>query len=299
LADDQPSLSVVVASYNARDSIDACLESLVRQTTSKAFETIVIDSSTDGTAERVRRKYPQFGLLTSPRRLYCGDARNRGLALARAPIVAFLDADCFVEADWVEAVLRAHESQHWLVGGVIDNGNPASALSWAYYFLEFSLWLPRSERQEVAEMAGCCLSLKREAFDKYGPFRVGTYSSDTAFQWRMRRDGHKVLLDPAIRVYHTLDSTPRQAFSHTVEHRRCFVRVARSEKMIGFRQRWALVGLAPVYPLLLLALTATRVLRRRAYAARFLRVLPLVFIGCCARAWGELTGLLERAPKAG
>ncbi len=290
-------MSVVISCYHSRSTLDDCLSSLRRQQTRRRFEVILVDSSADGTADHVRRNFPEVRLLASARRLYCGDARNLALGVARAPIVAFLDADCYVGAEWVEAVLEAHRSPHWLVGGAIDNGSRNSVTAWAYYFCEFSLWLPRTKPEEIGEIAGCCLSLKREAFERYGPFLAGTYCSDTAFQWRAARDGQRVLSSPAIRVYHTCESSLGEFLAHVVEHRRFFILVARHQRKLEGWRRWAAIAASPLYPFLLLALTGWRVARRPRYLGWFLLSSPLVFLGCCARAWGELTGLLA-GPRA-
>ncbi len=292
----QPELSVVIASYDSRTSMDVCLVSLLRQSTDKPFEIILVDSATDGTAEHIREHYPRVRLLTSPERLYAGEARNRAMAVARAPIIAFLDADCFVEENWVEAILHAHHSPHWLVGGAVGNGS-RSLVGWAYYFCEFSLWLPRSKPTEIPEMPGCCLSIKREAFEKYGPFLRDSYCSDTAFQWRAQQDGHRALSTHSIRVFHTINSTTHEFVTHVTMRRRFFARVARSQKKIGRWQRWMLVAFAPFYPFALVALTAGRVLRCPRYLPQFVLSLPLVFLGCYARVWGELIGLLEEIPR--
>ena len=64
-----PQLSVIIASYNARDTVAACLDSLRCQETSIPFEVLLVDSSTDGTAEVVRHHYAEVRLITSPQRL--------------------------------------------------------------------------------------------------------------------------------------------------------------------------------------------------------------------------------------
>ena len=72
-----------------------------------------MDSSTDGTGDLVRQGYPEVRLITSTcPALLRVDARNLGLKIARAPIIAFLDADCFVEPGWVDAVLGAQRPPH-------------------------------------------------------------------------------------------------------------------------------------------------------------------------------------------
>jgi GT2 family glycosyltransferase len=161
-----PDLTIIVTTYNARDTICRCLESLQLQITRRNFEIIVVDSSSDDTAVLVRDRFPEVRLITSPSRLYCGDARNIGLREAKGGLIAFLDADCHVGEDWLEAVVSAHSSGTLLVGGIIDNVPDLGWMSWAYYFCEFSLWLPGGAPRRVKEMAGCCLSLKKKGKGK-------------------------------------------------------------------------------------------------------------------------------------
>ncbi|MHB0859600.1 MAG: glycosyltransferase family 2 protein, partial [Anaerolineae bacterium] len=136
-----PLLSVIIASYNARETICACLRALQDQATSCPFEVIVADSSHDGTAELVAEAFPWVRRITSSARMYCGEARNRGIAVSRGEIVAFLDADCTVGPEWVEALREAHQAPDLAIGGVIANGSP-TPMGWAYYLTEFSRWLP-------------------------------------------------------------------------------------------------------------------------------------------------------------
>ncbi len=291
-----PELSVIIASYNARGTIEMCLDSLRLQQSSRTFETILVDSSTDGTAELVRQRYPEVQLITSTSRLFCGSARNVGLKVAQAPIIAFLDADCFVERGWVDAVLEAQRTPHYLISGVVLNGTPDHPVAWAYYFCEFSHWLPGGAIREIPEAAGCCLSFKREAFEAYGPFLKGTYSSDTAFHWRAWRDGHKVYLDPSIRIFHQTLYNVREYLSHVAFHRRSYARVKVRENRLGLVGRLGHVVLTPALPFLLLTAIGTRVAQSRLFSREFLRYLPLLFAGLCARAWGEFLGFLITGP---
>jgi len=289
----KPELSIIIASFNARDTIEACLDSLRGQKTERSFEVLLVDSSTDGTAEFVCGHYPEVRLITSPNRLHCGGARNRALALAGAEVIAFLDADSYVDAEWVEALMETHRADYLLVGGIIDNSSASSLAAWAYYFCEYSLWLPARRQRHVREMAGCCLSFKRSAFDRYGPFIEGTYCSDTAFQWKLRRDGHKVLFTPKIRIYHQAPASFSRFITHTFEHRRAFARVKNREKRLSPLRLVMEISILPVTPLLLMGATLLRLRRCLRYLPYYLACSPLLFSGYCARSYGELVGYLQ------
>jgi len=287
-----PDVSVVITAFNERHAIERCLTSLARQQTSHTFEVILIDSSTDGT-DAAARRFSFVQVRHFAERRYCGDARNEGVALARADLIAFLDADCFVASDWVEQIVRAHRTPHLAVGGVIENGTPESLVAWAYYFCEFNLWLPRESEVSVPQMAGCALSVKRGAFDRYGPFLTGTYCSDSVFHWRMANDGHRVLSVPTIRVFHTVRYRVGEFLRHVVEHRRCYARVIARQNGFSARQRVVAALTTAVLPLLLLPVIAWRVARSSVPIRHFLFSAPLVLLGVIARAWGEFLGYVR------
>jgi GT2 family glycosyltransferase len=289
----KPELSIIIASFNARDTIEACLDSLRQQKTERPFEVILVDSSTDGTSEFVRNHYPEVRLITSPDRLHCGDARNRALAIARAEVIAFLDADSYVDAEWVETLIETHRADCLLAGGIIDNASHTSLAAWAYYFCEYSLWLPARRQRHIREMAGCCLSFKRSAFDRYGPFIEGTYCSDTAFQWKLRGDGHQVLFTPKIRIYHQAPASFSRFIAHIFEHRRAFARVKSREKRLSTQRCAMEITILPIAPLLLMGATLLRLRRCWRYLPYYLACSPLLFSGYCVRSLGELVGYLS------
>jgi GT2 family glycosyltransferase len=289
----QPELSIIIAAYHAGPTIDACLESLHRQTTGRNYEILLVESSNDGTAERVQHRFPEVRLIKSPERLYCGDARNRAMHLARARIIAFIDADCYVREDWVESVCRAHGEETQLVGGIIDNAPTHNLVSWAYYFCEFSIWLPAKKTRRIREMAGCCLSMKRTAYDRYGPFLEGTYCSDTAFHWVARRDGTTVAFSPSIRVYHQSPGHLGKFLQHVYHHRYAYARVRCQSWEFTPARRLGELALLPVTPFLLFGIVLWRLRRCWSYVPWFLVSSPLILLGYLARCCGECAGYLD------
>jgi len=284
-----PELTVLIASFNARSTIKACLDSLRGQRTVRCFEIILVDSGTDGTAELVASQYPEVQLLHSPRRLYCGDARNWGIAQARAPLVALLDADCVVLDNWIEAVWEAHRHPHLTVAGAVHNGSRSLA-SWVYYFCEFSLWVPARYPRLIREAPGCALSMKRAAFERFGPFPEKTYCSDTVFHWRMQSAGEPVLFWPTIAIYHTYQKGWGDLLSHIAEHRRYFAAIQVREKGWGRARRLIAMSALPLLPFLLTGAVAWRLRRAPRLYLPFLAAALPMFLGFCARSCGEMLG---------
>jgi glycosyltransferase involved in cell wall biosynthesis len=85
-------ISVIIPTYNRCAMLLEAIDSVLAQSVT-AIELIVIDDgSTDGTSEHLMR----LGKTIRIERIEHGGpaaARNRGVALARAPLIAFLDSD--------------------------------------------------------------------------------------------------------------------------------------------------------------------------------------------------------------
>jgi glycosyltransferase involved in cell wall biosynthesis len=101
-----PAISVVVPFFDSERYIAACVESLLGQEdVDGSFEIILVDNgSRDGSA-RILARYSALTVLEEPTPgAYA--ARNAGIRRARAPIVAFTDADCIADRHWLRAVAR-------------------------------------------------------------------------------------------------------------------------------------------------------------------------------------------------
>jgi glycosyltransferase involved in cell wall biosynthesis len=87
-----PEVSVIIPTYNRRAMLLEAIDSVLAQTAS-AFELIVInDGSTDGTFDYLIRLGKTIRIERIERSGPAA-ARNRGVALALAPLIAFLDSD--------------------------------------------------------------------------------------------------------------------------------------------------------------------------------------------------------------
>mgnify|MGYP006433388111 FL=1 len=92
-----PKVSVVIPTYNRAKDLPRCFESLIAQDF-QDFEVLICDDgSTDDTSAVVETYSHHLDIHYSYGDNFGGPARprNRGITLARAPYIAFLDSD-----DW-------------------------------------------------------------------------------------------------------------------------------------------------------------------------------------------------------
>src|SRR5215217_1974145 len=90
-----PDCSIVIVSWNVRDLLRACLQSLPAAVgPDLAVEVIVVDgASTDGSAAMVRAEFPAVRLLAETENVGFSRGNNQGIAASRGRLVLLLNPD--------------------------------------------------------------------------------------------------------------------------------------------------------------------------------------------------------------
>lgn len=102
----ETSISVVIPLYNKSQYIARALHSVLKQSYSVMEILVVDDGSTDGGGEIVKQlDNPKIRLIQQGNRGKCA-ARNRGIAQAVSPYLAFLDADDEWKPDFLTHIKR-------------------------------------------------------------------------------------------------------------------------------------------------------------------------------------------------
>lgn len=101
-------VSVVIPAFNAEATLADCLWALTNQSLpTSAFEVILVDDGSQDTTAKLARSF-DVQVMTQINR-GAPAARNQGIALARAPWIAFTDADCIPSRGWLAALLASVE----------------------------------------------------------------------------------------------------------------------------------------------------------------------------------------------
>ncbi len=198
-----PLVSVVVCAYNAEETIGACLESL-RLLRYPDYEVVLVnDGSADRTLE-IAQRFPEVRIVSQTNRGLSA-ARNAGIEASSGEIVAFTDADCAVDPDWLVYLAHAFVSNGFVaVGG--PNLPPASE-SRTVACVAAAPGGPTHVllNDEVAEhIPGCNMAFRKEVLRQIGGFdavfRVA--GDDVDVCWRLQNQGYSIGFSPAALVWH-------------------------------------------------------------------------------------------------
>jgi GT2 family glycosyltransferase len=205
-----PKVSVVVCVYNGERTIDACLASL-KKLNYPNYEVIVVnDGSTDGTRQ-IAESYDYIGLVNQENK-GLSEARNVGIRASKGEIIAFTDADCMADPDWLTyLVARFRFSDFGAVGG--PNLSPPDD-SMIASCVAVSPGAPTHVLldDEVAEhIPGCNMAFRREALEAINGFDpiFRAAGDDVDVCWRLQNKGYKIGFSPAAVVWHFRRNTIR------------------------------------------------------------------------------------------
>jgi GT2 family glycosyltransferase len=204
-SDDQlPRVSVIIPHFNMPDALDICLTSVRAQALDGDVEIIVVDNGSRQLPETVVARHPGVRLLSEPTP-GPGPARNTGVAAARAPLLAFIDADCRAEAGWLAAAVTALEAAgpRGVVGGDvrIDVADPAHLSPVAAYESVFA-YRQRMYIEKQGFSGTGNLAMHRDVHARVGPFSGIGLAEDRDWGQRATAAGYRIAYVPAMRIYH-------------------------------------------------------------------------------------------------
>jgi glycosyltransferase involved in cell wall biosynthesis len=236
-----PLVSVIVPIFGDAACLDDCLDRLDRQTYPRdRIETIVVDNGCLG-IEAVLARYPSVRHLREARPGSYA-ARNAGLRGARGEIIAFTDADCLPDPEWIQRGIESlsrRESTGIIAGPIeIAPGRPKGASSTAYLYDATFGYQTTGEQLSGGYGVTANLIVRRMVIDAVGPFNTDFLSGgDVEWGRRAAAMGYRTEYRKTVRVCHRARTSIRVVVGRQL-------RLAGGNQMN--RQREAAMGLARV-----------------------------------------------------
>ncbi|MBP8960919.1 glycosyltransferase, partial [Patescibacteria group bacterium] len=240
MSENSPILSVIVPTYNSLGTLRLCIEALLKQQLPYGeFEVIIVDDgSTDGTKNFIDSLVlpKEFSLkYVFQENAGPAKARNTGIKKAIGRIIAFTDADCIPDPDWLNVIKKS----------IVDGGlNFLSGKTYTNDFLVFP-WkvAPVDQVGVTANLAFDRYHTKETMyFDETFMFPIG---EDLDFVLRCEKVGYKITVVENMRVCH-----PPHVFNVRGLMRRAKYRSGEVilDKKFGTASSSSHRILAPIYP---------------------------------------------------
>jgi GT2 family glycosyltransferase len=220
---------VIVVSWNTREELQACLESVLAGLRGISGEVIVVDNgSADGSPEMVESRFPQVHLVCNGQNLGFAAGCNIGLQVASGRYLLLLNPDTIVLDDVLDATIRyldAHQNVGAFGCRVLNPDGTAqqtcfrdpsvlntvlgltglARLRWPRIFgRERMTHWPRDSERDVDVVTGCYLAVPRRVVDHVGPLDSGYFFCGEEADWcrRIRSKGWAVRFAPIGEIIH-------------------------------------------------------------------------------------------------
>lgn len=221
-------LSIVIVSWNVRDLLRSCLESIFVASLDR-LEVIVVDNaSSDGSVAMLRDEFPHVRLIANEDNRGFPTANNQGLDVAQGRYVMVLNPDTEVCDDALSRLI-GYLDMHEDVGAIGPQllNSDGSVQSSRRRFPTFatgifeSTWLrsiaprgmlrrytmddvPDDVSHEVDWLTGACIVVRREVLESIGGFDEAFFMYSEELDWcrRIKSAGWKIVYLPNAKVVH-------------------------------------------------------------------------------------------------
>jgi glycosyltransferase involved in cell wall biosynthesis len=192
-----PKISVIIPTYCEEETIEGCLKSVVNQKFDYGrIESIVVDSHSPDDTQLVAKRSADKVLDLNARGV--GRARNAGAKVAEGQILLFLDADTYLETNFVSEMYRAFADRRVVcVSGILKNLERLEPLDRLFAVSHYGF---TNKLATISAHLGfplfpsVCCGARKTVFMKVGGFREDiACAEDITFSREMGRVGKCVV----------------------------------------------------------------------------------------------------------
>ncbi|MFZ5366161.1 MAG: glycosyltransferase family 2 protein [Patescibacteria group bacterium] len=212
-----PKVSVVVPTYNLKEILLECLDSIINQDYHN-LEVIVVDNaSTDGTSEAVKKKFPKVKLIRNQKNLGVTGGANAGLKEATGDYIWLVDHDNILNPNMLSEMVKLAESDpkigvvvpkilYWENKDIIWAAGTGMNLITGENIFRGGKDIGQYEKVKEVDIAPANFLVKREVIEKVGLYDDIYFVSyeDADFSFRVRKAGYKIIYTPKALCYHKI-----------------------------------------------------------------------------------------------
>jgi GT2 family glycosyltransferase len=231
-------LSIIIVSWNVKDILSDCLDSIFRSAAAFQYEIIVVDNAgTDGTADHIKKNFPAIRVIENSENRGFAAACNQGTSLAAGQYLFFLNPDTVLLDDTLNKLVDFMESNPdiALCGPRIlnqDNTLQASVRnfpSWRGAFYRYTIfkylglfkshfekWHNRGfdydKQADIEQLIGAAILIRKDVYEQIGGFdeRYFVYYEEVDLCRHLKDIGLRAVYYPGAQLIHLGDRSAGQ-----------------------------------------------------------------------------------------
>jgi len=215
-------LSIIIPSFNTKEILRNCLQSILDNTKKITFEIIVVDNnSCDKSPEMIEKNFSSVKLIQNEENLGFAKANNQGINKATGKYILFLNSDTLITNKAIEKMVdfMINHKEIDAIGPKLlnlDNSIQPSAGFFPNPFVVFNMLFlehflgGRFVRtsypclKKVDWVMGAALMVKKEITDKIGGFdeKIFMYYDEVDYCYRIYKAGDSIYYYPEAEIIH-------------------------------------------------------------------------------------------------
>ncbi|HDY89612.1 MAG TPA: glycosyltransferase [bacterium] len=211
-----PYISVIIPVFNEEQTIKRCLQALMDQNDQSGnYEVVVVDNGSNDRSIQIIQEF-SVKLFSENRAHNSYMARNCGLRHAKGEIIAFIDADCIADKNWLRNLIEPfHNESVGVVAGEVLSDKPRNLVQGFYEHSGF-LKQEKKIKNETAALGAGNIALRKKIFDIVGNFdEKFRWGGDNDFGIRIQKEtNYLIQFAENARVYHSHRSSLKSLIKH-------------------------------------------------------------------------------------
>lgn len=224
-------VSIIIVSYNTKELLEDCLNSIKKATKNLNVETFIVDNNSfDETPQMVKEKFPHVNVIANKDNVGFSKANNQAIKKAKGNYLLILNPDTTLEEDTL-IKMKEYMDKNQEVGiatckVVLKDGSldedcrrsfPSPWVSFCYFsglaklfptsklFNKYHMgYISDSITHQVDSCVGAFMMIKKSTINEVGMFDEDFffYGEDLDLCWRVKEAGYKIMYTPITKITH-------------------------------------------------------------------------------------------------
>jgi len=205
-----PEIIVVIPTYNSESTIKKCLDSIFKLDYPN-FKVVIVDGHSKDNTIKIASKYNVEILFENIGNR--AGACNVAIEKFSDKFIAFTDADCVVEPNWLNELYKTINDSNDIGCATGPNITPSDSSKFSkgvgivlgsFLGSGFSTHAKiKNKFIEVESAPGCNVLYRDGIFNKIGVFDTNLKTAEDAdINYRLRKNGYRIIYNPNALVYH-------------------------------------------------------------------------------------------------